>query len=492
MEEYKRTMGRVRASDDLKKRIKQSAELGVEPRPLAERRAVRPGVARALTIAATIVVTLIVLTAFVLLVRFVGPQGEPPEPTGEVGIAPVEPNGFELISCTTQCLDVMVLFNSGSADGTVSYTWVNNTEHEVRYSEYVRALKLVDGRWMEYWSEDGFIVTIPDIMRLIEPNSKVEESMSLSSYGSPITAGQYKLERDFHVNGETHTLTIEFRLTAKKEEDNFESDEFKLISIDSGSDSVNVNIESYNSENRNFSINLETAEGYLIYDCEADRRSIDQMVDGTWKCLTTDEPVPTTLSYDLVGGVYTFNLRPHGQRIGFGHFRVIKQFLLSPVDAAKDKYGRPEGEAFTVTIEFELTEKEKETQFPLGTGGAPFVSFVDCGNNVSDKFPGLIAEVVDFDDDKNLLWVDFTNKGSEDHTVDASFAIMDLNNGIPSDMSSDSNGGFSVMSGTVTHTSFALSNYWKNGEIVTGRYALLLNIDGQSVELNFDIYVDTP
>ncbi len=127
-----------------------------------------------------------------------------------------------------------------------------------------------------------------------------------------------------------------------------------------------------------------------------------------------------------------------------------------------------------------------------GTGGAPFVGFVDGGNNVSDKFPGLIAEVVDFDDNKNLLWVDFTNKGSEDHTVDVSFAIKDQNYDTISDMIPDATGEISVKSGTVTHTSFALSNYWKNGEIVTGRYALLLNIDGQSVQLNFDIYVVTP
>ncbi len=620
MEDYKHTMGRVRASDSLKNRIKHSAELGVAPRPLGERRAVRPGVGRALTIAATIAVTLVVLTAFVLLVRFVGPQGRPSDTTGEIGIAPGTPNangfslisvstgredvtvrvdngtargsvgftwindtdskltfgsifrafklvdgewvtswgnndidqgivfdavahivmphtevkdsmslsvwsdkilpgkykmerdyrvdgekhtlviefeltenataveGFKLISCTTDTSDVTVEFGGGSADGAVSYVWVNHTDREVTYGEYVKALKYVDGRWIDDWSENKVEVTVQDIARLILPNSRVKDSMSLANYGDPITVGRYKFERNFNVNGEKHTLTIEFELTAKQEAQI--SDNFELISMDVDTDKATVEISGYNDETKMLELSRTVADGYVLYNPEHEPRSIYQMVDGDWKCLTDGEPTISAFVYAPVGDTFDIGLRAGGEKLGAGHYKLVKKFLVSPVGHATGEYGEPEGEYFKLVIEFRLTEKEEETQFPLGTGWASVVTIVDCGNDVSDKCPGLTAEVVDFDDDKNILWVDFKNNGTQNYRVEASYALIErYENG--NEMISDANGAFSVTPDAVTHTSFALSD-WRNGEILSGEYALLLTIDGQSVRLNFDLMIAVP
>ncbi len=539
MEDYKRTMGRVRASDDLKKRIKHSIELEKAPMPLGERRAVRPGVARALTLVAAVVVTLTVLLSLALFIRFVGPEADPPS-SGEIGIAPETPTatGFKLISCGTECDDVTVRVDSGSANGTVGFTWINGTEYDLVYSEYFYGYKLIDGEWTKEWPTDKeeVIYTVPDIARIVMPHSESKDSMELSRFSGNITPGRYKLETDFHVNSKTYTLTIEFELTEKQVDDGFElPDELELISISTDCDKVKVSFGGYDPSYDMISVDWVVDDGYGAYNFANEGFSIYRKENGEWlevknpnKQPGGDIAAPDVL-YESIIGRSDYSMSAY--QLTSGEYKLTKVFALGTQHEIEPIIGE-----YTLKIEFELTdltapkscEHAAETccfyddeyhwykctegcvfskakheflsdgfcsaycgysRFIGGTGGPSIVTVVDCGSDASEKCPGLTASVVDFDEGKKLLWVDFTNNGAEKYTVEASFALVDRNEG-GQGMITEVNGAFSVMPGAVTHASFVLSDW--QGDLFSRQYALLLSVDGQSVRINFDLYVDTP
>ncbi len=254
-EEYKGLMGEIGMTPRLKEKILRSAAVGCEPRPLGERRS-HPRLMKILSVAATLATLAVVITAFVLIVRFIGPEGGHSSIGSELG-----ESGFKLISISTDCdqLSAEVIgYNPDQQSVIVKWSFDDGYEGWSIEHEPMILSQKKDDRWIIRSKPSNGEITIKPA---IAEYKRINETTSFGFAGYELSAGHFLIEKSFVLNKLTkgptseangggleigervgeYVLKIEFELTSVSEHD----EEFALISISTNCESVNVNFVDY-------------------------------------------------------------------------------------------------------------------------------------------------------------------------------------------------------------------------------------------------------
>ncbi len=259
-EEYKELMGEVNMTPRLKEKIMQGAALEREPKPLGQRRS-RPRLMRIVSVAATIAVLAAVVTAFVLIVRFVGPERPVKQPDGSLGsIGMSNSTEFELISVSTDCEGVtaeVVGFDRYNSRMEVVFETANGAPVYIYNQSLISLLYHTGTEWT-----DAPIYKTPYIVEpavhIVNSPYVIDQLKRFSTHAD----GRYRLEQPFGLNESTnmpYTLTVEFRLGECA---------LKANSIYSTCEGVSAEIAGYDEKNGRMTIRwlIDESVTVRIYD----------------------------------------------------------------------------------------------------------------------------------------------------------------------------------------------------------------------------------
>ncbi len=224
LNDYKRAMGRLTVSGSLREKIIVGASVGRAPKPTVSH---RPRLTKLVSVVATAATLAAVVTAFVLIVRFVGPEGpanvpapgfdvetttEVTEATDVTSPTDTRPSQNGPISYTTDCKDVG--FNVYSITElyltrSIRAVWTNPKGLAVTYSPEYTVKKLVDGEWSDAWVNTDVRFTDETV---VHTENEWTEEYQLWRFGTDVEAGRYLIEKAFTVDGEAHTMSLELEL----------------------------------------------------------------------------------------------------------------------------------------------------------------------------------------------------------------------------------------------------------------------------------------
>ncbi len=224
LKDYKRVMGRLTVSDSLRERIIVGASVGRAPKPTVSH---RPKLMKAMSVAATVAVLAAVVTAFVLIVRFVGPEGpsvpdpgvsfestttvNSPATTVDDDSVPT-PSETRPIAWGTDCDDIDINIYSMSElffTRSLRVEWSNPKGLEIAAGSAYTVKKLIDGEWSDAWVNTDVRFTDETV---VHTENEWTEEYQLWRFGTDVEAGRYLIEKAFTVDGEAHTMSLELEL----------------------------------------------------------------------------------------------------------------------------------------------------------------------------------------------------------------------------------------------------------------------------------------
>ncbi len=362
LDEYKGLMGELNMPQSLKEKIMNSAALGREPRPLGERRS-HPRLMKTLSIAAMVATLAVVITAFVLLVRFVGPAG-PDTPSGSN--QSFEASGFKLVSISTGCDEVsakVVGYDPDEKSIYLEWTVADGYDAYIHEHEAMKLSYLTEAGWeilAMRGGNAGYTVYVDSYVA-------VEQYGPLSLLSYDLEGGRYKLERPFELMPELYidgsgqssaenigdaigeyNLTVEFELTESQSYDEG-SNGFRLISISTDCEGVDAELVSYDSAEKRMTVRWLISEGVTVpifaMGYKLQKHFNGELID------IVAYPDESDLRVEIPcknGYLHGFDLDADYENVGAGYYRLTREFTAN-------------SQIHYLTIEFELTDESEKT-----------------------------------------------------------------------------------------------------------------------------------
>ncbi len=269
LNDYKRVMGRLTVSDSFREKIIVNATVGRPPRATADR-SVRARFVRVMSVAATLAVIAAVATAFVLIVRFVGPEG-PAVPGPGVSVEDTDNTiggtgyGDDLLPDTQDPDDLKDIYDyildrfipldffcAGPEGLEFYYVGYNGNfiscglKNHSGSTIYIATSKLyerVDGEWVEV-NDTG--VAFEALDKELIDDLEYTVDLKVNEYRTKLTTGQYMVKTTFYSSdsltaddfcGEIHVIFNWNEDGSITKRDNFE---VLLISTEGGIGDVDV------------------------------------------------------------------------------------------------------------------------------------------------------------------------------------------------------------------------------------------------------------
>ena len=385
LKDYKNTMASVKADSDMKKRIIMNCRDGIQPSEIVSVRRTPSRVRRVISFAASFVLIVTAAIGLFMLMRLIGPE-TPVDPNGDSGTSITEAKGFRLISIESTLEGLTARIDSYDAEmKRINMGWVNDSGKALGLGRAYSLYKMDGEEWVTtpfekqvFWEED--FREFPNGTEC----SNYGVIGSLTRWSDNVTAGKYKVEKEFYGDGNKHTVTIIFELTADTQLNGF-----KLISVESTLDGLTATVDSYNAETKSIGMTWVNNSGQdLIFGAPY---TILKLIDGEWSAWGDKEVsfqadarlFPNGESCSDYGA--KVSLRSWSDNITPGRYKLEKDF------------NGMDGETYTVTVIFELLDSAAEEENNVNEGVSNF-RVISTNELVSASFGGYKDEIM------TLVW----------------------------------------------------------------------------------------
>lgn len=229
--DYKNAMSSLHIAQSTKRRIVTNCCNGVQPREIVGTRKTSARVRKIVAFAASFALIVTAALGLFMLMRLIGPE-TPVDPNGDSASSITQAKGFRLVSIESTLEGLTARIDSYDAETkSINMAWVNNSGKDLGLGRAYSLYKMDGEEWVTtpfekqvFWEED-----------FREYPSGTECSNygvigSLTRWSDNITAGRYKVEKEFYGDGNKHTVTIIFELTEMQTEAPTEMNGFTFIS----------------------------------------------------------------------------------------------------------------------------------------------------------------------------------------------------------------------------------------------------------------------
>ncbi len=482
LNDYKRVMGRLTVSDALAERLKSGKAVVRTPKTAVSH---RPRFTKVLSVAATIATLALVIAAFVLIVRFIGPERPIDIPSDD------SQNDysyeFKLMSVSTYPSKAISAEFLGYDydEKCIKIKWSGINGSVIKYNGDLTLEEYVNYTALEIPRSDNYVPA--DTSKAIQNGDEV--IFDLDECFVPIDAGHYVLTRPMIRGQDPVNLTVEFSLVDKN--DTSEAG-FELISSSSDHDDVSVDFVGYEPENKYLTLNWLTSDTQSLY-LKDNSYSMYYMRDGKWKLVegsfmpsttTADPPYDVTSApseWYKVSGDKLFYLAKflYGNSV-VGYYKLVIPFAVQDASLTTP----PRDANGSVTIEFRLNSKaviDAPENIPaqrLNDGPGDYRADI-LGGIVCDHtgLPYVGIEIQSYNIFTNTVEVKWSNSAGNEITLSDKYVIKKLVNGIwTADWTAEGRAEFHVPEVKISVDSYV---HWEVYEIPTsadgsvqGRYRI--------------------